>query len=218
MNPIRRRAALALTVCTLAWSAPAANTPSQSKEAQAIQTAFAEYKDALLMGDGPKAADLVSAGTIVFYDSMLRHALNTPREKLARLDFLSKFIVVRVRHEFTRAQIAQMNGRDLLVVGVNNGWISKSSVANIERLVNIKVQSYEAFAAMPLLPEIQFFHFLKESGKWKFDLTSSFDLANVAMKQEIKKSGLTEEEFITRLLRMLSAKEVDERIFSAPRE
>ena len=53
-------------------------------------------------------------------------------------------------------------------------------------------------------------------GQWKLDLVASFALANDAMKQEITKAGLTEEQFIIRALSALSAKKVDERIFSPP--
>jgi hypothetical protein len=220
---IRWKAVLTLAVVwTLAVSAAGSDAPSKPKgqtaEAQAIQTAFAHYKDALLEGDGEKAADVVSAGTIGFYGGIVTHVLNTPRAKLNDLDFISKFMVLRIRHEFTRPQLVKMTGRELLVIGVDRGWISKSSVANIERLVNIKVHASEAVASMNAAPEFPAFRFLKESGQWKLDLVASFGLANEAMKQEIKKSGMTEEQFIIRALNMLSSKEVDDRVFSPPPE
>ena len=223
MYPIRLKAVLAVAaVCALAVSAGAGNAPSQPKgqaaAARAIETAFSQYKDALLQGDGPKAADVVSARTIAFYDGIATHALNTPREKLVKLDFMSRFMILRIRHEFTRSQISQMTGRELFVTGVNRGWISKSSVANSERLVDIRVASSEATASMPSARGFPAFHFLKESGQWKLDLAATFALANGAMKHEIAKSGMTEDQFIIRALSILSSREVDERVFSPPRE
>ena len=223
MHPIRLKAVLTLsTFLALAVSAGTSNTASgpkgQTGEARAIQAAFSTYKDALLQGDGEKAADAVSARTIAFYDGILTHVLNTPRAKLAELDFISKFMVLRIRHEFTRTQISQMTGRQLLMIGVDKGWISKSTVANIEQLVEIKVASSKSTASMPIAPGIPAFNFLKESGQWKLDLAGSFALANDAMKHEITRSGMTEEQFILQALSMLSGKKVDERIFSPPSE
>lgn len=204
-----------------AVSAATGNAPvkpaDQTADARAIQTTFSQYKAALLESDGSRAADVLSARTIAFYDGIVQHALHTSRAKVEELDFISKLMVARIRLEFTREQISRMTGREMLEIGVNNGWISKSSVANIERLVEIKVDSSEASASMPLAPGVPAFRFVKESEQWKLDLVASFALANAAMKQEITKSGLTEEEFIIRVLRMLSSKEVDEGIFSPPR-
>ncbi|HEV7764872.1 MAG TPA: hypothetical protein VGQ76_07730 [Thermoanaerobaculia bacterium] len=201
----------AFTVAVL-WTL-VASAGDQSAE-RAIHTVFAQYKDALLQGDGAKAAGVVSTRTIVFYDGIVTHALKTPRTELNELDFISKFMVLRIRHEFTKSELSEMTGRKLLERGVDRGWISKSSVANIDRLVNLEVDSSKASAAIPSAPGIAAFHFLKESGEWKLDLAASFALANAAMKQKIAKSGLTEEQFIIRALNLLSSTPVDDRIFA----
>jgi hypothetical protein len=201
-------------------SASAGSAPAQSKdqtvEKQAIHATFVQYKEALLQEDGSKAADVVSDRTIVFYDGIVTHALNTPHAKLKELDFISKFMVLRIRHEFTKSELLEMTGRRLLELGVDKGWISKASVANIERLVNLEVDSSRASAAIPSAPRIAAFHFLKERGEWKLDLTASFALANDAMKHEVAKSELTEEQYIIQTLNLLSSKPVDDRIFSPP--
>lgn len=212
MSP--KRLKTALTVAML-WTL-VASAGDQTAEERAIHSVFAQYKDALLLGDGSKAVGVVSTRTIVFYDGIVNHALKTPRAELSELDFISKFMVLRIRHEFTRAELSEMTGRKLLELGVDKGWISKSSVANIDRLVNLEVDSSRASAALPSAPRIAAFHFLKESDEWKLDLAASFALANSAMKQEIAKSGLTEEQFIIRALNLLSSTAVDDRIFAPP--
>ena len=190
----------------------------KAEDVAAIQDVFTQYKKALLEGDGPKAADLMSAQTIAFYEGIVGHSLNTPASKLADLDFLAKFMVLRIRLEFDKAEITKMTGRELLILGVNKGWISKASVSEIGELVSIKVDGWKATAAMPAAPAIPIFHFLKESGRWRLDLLSSFELANAAIGQEVEKSGLTEEQFIMRTLSVLSSKKVDDRILSVPRD
>lgn len=205
MSAISLKAVLTLAlswvfVSSVSASSTLARSNDQIAEGPAIHATFAQYKEALLQGNGSKAADVVSNRTITFYDGIVTHALTTPRSKLEALDFISKFMVLRIRHEFTKAELSEMTGRELLQLGVDKGWISKASVANIERLVNLKVDSSRASAAIPSAPGIAAFHFL----------------ANEAMKHEIAKSGLTEEEFIIRTLNLLSPTAVDDRIFTPP--
>jgi hypothetical protein len=217
MRPIRFRALLAAaSLCILAFSGFAGN--AETADQASIRRVFAGYREALSGGDGAKAADLVSGRTIAYYGGIVSHVLNAPREKLAGLDFISKFMVLRIRHEFRKAAIEKMNGRQLLILGVDRGWISKSSVANVAQLAEIRVSQHTASASIAQAPEFPLFHFLNESGQWKLDLVSSFELGNAAIAQEVKKSGMTEEQFIVRTLTMLSSKRVDERIFSGPLE
>lgn len=224
MRRMNLRALLvAATVCALTFNGSSADAaPSRSQREAAdrasIQKVFAQYREALTANEGSKAADLVSARTIVFYDEIVSHALKMPREKMGRLDFVAKFTVLRVRHEFDKAEIEKMTGRQLFILGVDRGWISKSSVASIGQLTEIKVDQHQAAASIAQAPGIPAFHFVNESGQWKLDLILSFQLANDAMGAEIAKTGMTEEEFIVRALNMLSSKKFDDRVFSGPLE
>ena len=209
-----------MSVCALATNVLASppQLHTQTPDPQAIQNTFSAYKEALLKGDGSKAAELVDKGTIAFYDEILTNALEMPYRNLRQLDYLSKFMVLRIRHEFSKSQIEKMSGLDLFKLGITNGWISPSTVANINRLVNIKVDSYKSSASAPKFPNVTAFYFLKESGQWKLALWQSFELVNYAMRVRVKQSGLTEEEFIIKSINMLSSKTVDPRILSGPLE
>jgi len=217
VSPTRSRAVPALsTFLALVLSAAVSAQQGQTTEARAIETAFSEYKTALLEENGAKAADIVSARTIAFYEGIRTQALTTPREKLSSLDFMSRLMVIRVRHEFTKAQIEQLTGRKLLAFAVDRGWISRSGVATIEQLTDIQVNGSKASASIPGGRGFPLFHFVKESGQWKLDLVASFDIGNMAMKEEIKKSGMTEDQFIVRILTMLSNRKVDDSVYSPP--
>ena len=205
----------ALTTNILA-SPPQLHT--QTPDPQAIQNTFSAYKEALLKGDGSKAAELVDKRTIAFYSEVLTNALEMPHQKLRQLDYLSKFLVLRIRHEFNKSQIEKMSGLDLFKMGIANGWISPSTVANIDRLINIRIDPYKASASVPKFPNTPAFYFLKESGQWKLALWQSFEIVNYAMRVRVEKSGLTEEEFIIKSINMLSSKRVDARILSGPLE
>lgn len=211
------------SICALAGIAPGSDALAQprdrAKDTRAIKEVFSGYRAALLEGDGVRTADLVSAQTIKFYEEIVALALSAPPRELSRLDFVAKLMVLRVRHEYDKADIEKMTGRELLITGVRRGWISKSSLSGLEHLAAIKVDGHKASAEMPSAPGIPVLHFLHESGEWKLHLLASFELANYAIGQEVAKSGLTEDQFIVRLLNALSPKKVDEeQIFSGPRE
>jgi len=198
-------------------SPPFSQSQTQTSE-EAIQSTFSQYRKALLESDGSKAADLVDTRTIKLYDEIRTNALEMPRQKLSQLDFISKFMVLRVRHEFSKSQIEKMSGRELFKLGVDKGWISASTVSNVERLARIKIDLHKASASIPQAPNTPALYFLNESGQWKLALWQSFEIANLAMKSEVEKSGLTEEEFVIKTIDALSSKKVDVRILSGPLE
>lgn len=198
-------------------STPLAQSQTQTSE-EAIQSTFSQYRKALLEGDGSKAAELVDTRTLTLYGEIRTNALEMPRQKLSQLDFISKFMVLRVRHEFSKSQIEKLSGGELFKLGVDKGWISTSMVSNVERLARIKVDVHKASASIPQAPNTPALYFLNESGQWKLALWQSFEIANLAMKAEVEKSGLTEEDFIIKTIAALSSKKVDGRILSGPLE
>ncbi len=210
---------LIMSLCALTTNS-LANTslaePQTPKPEDAIQNTFSQYRKALLDGDGAKAAELVDSRTVTWYSEILTKALEMPREKFPQLDFMAKFMVLRLRHEFNKSELEKMNGRELIKIGVENGWISKAAVSNVEKLATIRVDTFRAAASIPEYPDAPAFYFLNESGQWKLALWRSFELANRAMQSEVTKSGLTEEQFILRTIDALSSKKIDERILSGP--
>lgn len=212
---------IVMSLCALAAdifaSSPLSQSQTQTSE-EAIQSTFSQYRKALLEGDGSKATDLVDTRTIALYGEIRTNALEMPRQKLSQLDFISKFMVLRVRHEFSKSQIEKMSGRELFKLGVDKGWISTAMVSNVERLASIKIDLHKASASIPQAPDTPALYFLNESGQWKLALWQSFEIANFAMKSEVAKSGLTEEEFIIRTIDAISSKKVDVRILSGPLE
>src|SRR5687768_1161148 len=107
---------IVMSLCALAADIFASSPLSQSQtrtSEEAIQSTFSQYRKALLEGDGSKATELVDTRTIALYGEIRTNALEMPREKLSQLDFISKFMVLRVRHEFSKSQIEKMSGREL---------------------------------------------------------------------------------------------------------
>lgn len=194
-------------------------TPSQLptsilNEETLIRQVLEEYRSALLQGDGKTAIQLVDSKTIDWYDQVLAFALTLERDDLDRLDFTEKFIVLRLRHEFSLDQLEDLIGEEVLIIGIERGWISHSSVESME-LEDIEVHDLRGFVTFDEMIE-PIFVFVKEDGQWKFMLWKLAALGNVAFVQLVEESGLTEDEFIIGILEALSSFQVDERIFDGP--
>jgi len=199
-----------LSIFILAYSALA------NSEQDEIAQVFQQYRSALLNEDGKEALELVDSQTIRYYDDVVKDALKISRADLNRLDLYTKFMVLRLRHEFRKDQLEKMTGDSLFILSVKQGWVSKSEASNNSKLVNIKYDRHLASASLPQAPEIPAFYFMKENGKWKLALWKNFELANVAFSQMLQQSSLAETEFLVRLLENISKYRVDENIFEAP--
>lgn len=222
MYPDKFRSLLiVMSLCAFATNilASSALTQPQTQEAEkeAIRNTFSQYRKALLEGDGSKALEFVDTRTIAFYDEVVQNALALPQQKLKQLDFIAKFMVLRVRHEFSKSQIEKMNGRELFKLGVEKRWVS-AMASNIDRLHRIVIEWPKASASVPQDPDAPSFFFLKESGQWKLALWQEIEFVNVLMKPKVESSGLTEEEFIIASINAPSSKKVDVRILSGPLE
>ena len=181
-----------------------------------ITEVFAKYKAALLQGNGEVAWSVLDSHTTNFYVQVIRDSHSLPEGDFDRLDWIQKFTVARFRLEFRKADLVKLSGKDAFVLGVTNGWISKSTVEGMKAFDRIAVGGRYATAFLPEAPTIPAFHFIQEGTEWEFALWRSFALMNKSMEQMKKESGLSEREFIVQMLQQISKYKVDERIFSGP--
>ena len=119
-------------------------TETPVDEESLIRQSFEEYREALLEGDSEAAILVVDQKSIDWYGDVLEYALALEREEVARLDFVEKFTLLRLRHEFSKEELEGFTGEDVLKIGIDNGWISKSSVEAME-LVDIQVDNLRGF-------------------------------------------------------------------------
>jgi len=206
---------------TTAPAAPAAESaakPAIPRNATgAVNANFQKYRKALLDGDGETAWSLVDSKTQHFYSQTLRDALSMQRAELDRLDYTHKFQVLRLRTEFRKSHLEGLTGRDVFVLAVTNGWISKSAVQAATALQRVAVNGRYAVGVIPQDPKAPL-HFIYEDSEWKLSLWKIFEFANAIGKQMKKESGLSEDDFSLALMRQLSKFEVSEKIFEGPIE
>jgi hypothetical protein len=108
----------------------------------------------------------------------------------------------------SKEDILSFTGEQLLVYAIKKGMVGKSSVMNIS-IGDVEIDS--AFAKGQLVSSGRkapfFFHFYRENGIWKIDLTSLFPVSGMAFKQMVEDSGQEENEYLLFLLETISNQE-----------
>jgi len=181
-----------------------------------IKAAFEKYKAAIIADDGKTAAAHVDEETIQWYAKAASDALTVDKATLQRRSFIEKLTILRMRLEFTKDELSKMTGKDIVRISIEKGWTGKDQVGSIalERVV-IEKDSAKAFAKGE--PRFPAFHFKKESARWKLALTKMFPMANAMFRQQVKQSGMEEDEMILETLKALSNNKVDESLFNVPK-
>lgn len=178
---------------------------AQKSEEKLVHKAFDGYKSAILNDRGRDAVEYVDSRTINYYSGILekvRHADSTEVEAMSILD---KLMVFTIRHRTPREDILRYDGREVLIYAIESGMVGKSSVAT--NTIG-KVTINENFATGQFIangePTPFDFHFYKEEGQWKVDLTSLFAISTAVFQDMADNSGQEENEFLFGLLEMLT--------------
>lgn len=195
---------------TVAW--PADETDEQ------IRAAFGKYREALLEGDGQAAWQAIDRDTQNYYSQAVKDALMLSKKDFEQIDFMRKLLVVRMRHEFRKSELEKLTGQKAFAHGVKQGWIDKSAAQRTRTIEKLKVQGDTAAGYLPLAPNTPAFHFVKMDGAWKLSLVKGLPLANAAFDQLRKAQDVSEQEFISQLLQLVSGREVDAAIYDGPRD
>ena len=191
--------------------------PDQAEEAALVRTAWDEFRASLLAGDGATAASRVSKGTFAYYDQLLERALYADRAELEVIGLGDRFTVLLTRHRVSGADLKQLDGRGLFALGVDEGWISQSSVSEAG-IGEIEVRGDEA-RAMVLRdgePMGEHLPFVREDGRWRFDMTVVLVVLNDMFDSMRAEAGFTEEQFIPMLIQGTTGEPVSEELW-APR-
>lgn len=176
--------------------------------------AFNSYKKAILAQDGESAAGWVTKSTIRQYDDYLKWAKTLSRDELKELSFINRFQVIIMKHRIPTEMLLAMDGRDAFVYAVDHDWIGKSGVVPMSA-ENFQISDNRAISdalhAGQMLPYK--FQYIKEDGRWRYDLTIIMTISNEPLKQAAVKSGLTEDEFMMKLTEAISGKTVPDTIW-----
>ena len=197
-------ACLAFTLCSCGDRRP---VQPPAAAADDVQAAWDEFKSASLSNHGSIAANRVTKATHDYYAEIRDLALTASRDQIQQMSIARQITVLGMRVRIEPERLREMSGRDLFVHAVDNGWIGKNSASD-EGITGIVVtgDSAKAEATKAGDPVGLSMHFVKEDGEWRLDMMQLMKLANGAFDAMQKQSGLSEEEFITRTIEMVTSK------------
>ena len=178
-----------------------------------VQQAFQTYRKALLDQNGKAAWEVVDSHTQEYYEDIAKDCLSLKREDLVRLDMLTKFMILRIRLEFREEQLKTFNGAKIFILGVEKGWISKSTVQQLKRMDKVTIDRNFAQGYIAQAPDIPVFYFIREEDGWKVALWQSFEIGNISLRQMAKENGMSEDEYIKAMLEQVSKYQVEMNAF-----
>jgi hypothetical protein len=183
------------------------STYAQKSEEKQVRKSFDGYKAAILDDKGDEAIRYVDSRTIKYYSDILSLVRTADSSTVETLSIMDKLMVLSVRHRTSREDILRFDGQALLVYAIKSGMVGKNSVAN-NSIGEVQVEG--DFAKGRFLANGQetpmFFHFYKEAGQWKFDLTSLFSVSTMAFQKMADESGQEENDYLVSLLEMVTGR------------
>jgi hypothetical protein len=165
-----------------------------------IRAAYAEYRSALQEGDGEKAATLSDANTAAYYEKMLELARHADSTQVARLDVMDRITVLGLRMQADE-DLAEMDARDAIALGAASGMMGGDEMGALE-LGTITVDGDKATAPIRMygLPVPAKFHFQREGGDWKVDMTPLFTILRMTFDQMALRSGMPTNDWLMDML------------------
>jgi len=187
---------------------------AQNIEKKLVQITFEKYKEYILNDNGVEAINYLDSRTKKYYNDILKDVISADSNRIEKLSLMDKMMVLIIRQRVSKEEILSMNGEKLLIYAINNGMVGKNR-ASKNGLRKIYVNKNFAKAEMEASDKKNpiYFHFYKEDGIWKIDLTALFNISNQAMKMVVEQSNQSENEYLLYLIELVSKKAIIETIW-----
>jgi len=182
-------------------------TFGQKGEEDLVKKSFNNYKSAILNDEGEEAVKYVDSRTIKYYSEIIELVKSADSSKVETLSILDKLMVFSVRHRTAKNDILRFDGKSLLVYAIKSGMVGKNSVANNsvgDVFIDHDFAKGQFIASGQKAPF--YFHFYKEEGLWKIDLTSIFPVSTMAFKKMADESGDNQNDYLFSILEMITGK------------
>ena len=182
-----------------------------NKEAKNVRDCFNGYKNAILNDKSDAAYSYIDNRTKKYYTEIAQKTRDYDSLALSYISLIDKITILSVRQKAEKEELLNFNGETIFKFAIDNGMVGKNSVVG-NTIGSVAVEN--DFARGQFIndgkPTEIYYHFYKESEKWKIDLTSIFNVAEQAIKAQLKQSGLEESTFIELLLSMVADKPLKE--------
>ena len=174
---------------------------TDNSDEKLIEQTFQTYKSSVINDDGKKAIQVIDKRTIDHYKRILTLTISADSSSVEKLPVMDKFFVLAIRHIVPADSILSMTGDGLFIYAINKGMIGKEGAMKLD-VGNIAIDDNFAiaeFTSEGKMTGIKI-NFYKYDGNWKFDLSSFFQVGNVAFKNLLKDCPSTENECIAEIL------------------
>jgi hypothetical protein len=198
-------------------AAAAPITGRASPEAAAVEQGFAEYKAALKLRDGARAAATISSNSLAYYDRMRTLALSGTREELGTLEGTERMLVLALRLQAPPELLAQGTPEELVAYAVTNDAMTDTGVADTDLgEISARGDLARGWILVDGAPTPGVLQFVREGGRWKFDLEFAMKSSAGLIAAIAEKNGVSEDDVILELLGQGAQRKVGPEIWRPP--
>lgn len=169
------------------------------KDSEAIQNCFNEYRLGIIISSGEKVVPLLNKNTRDYYKEILYHIKYSHKQIVYKLNVVDRILILSTRNKLTKGEIEQLDVKSFLEFAINNRMIIRYDyLFDLEFIEVSEIQKRKAKARIKLeeINTTLIFSFTKEGDKWKINLNPIIQLNYHAMINEIKKIGVSEDEYV----------------------
>jgi hypothetical protein len=173
----------------------------QQDDVAEIRNVYGAYMKALQHGDGARAAELADARTVEYYRGILDLARHADSTKVAGLDLLDRILVLGLRANSDRKELRHMEVREAMMIGSGSAMIGQDEMARMD-LGTVSIEGDHASAPLTMygFPLPASFHFNRENGQWKVDVTELFSFSRMAFEELARQGEGTDTAWIMELI------------------
>lgn len=217
-----RCAVLILVVAPLVAQQPG---PGSGEAEADVRATFEAYRQALIAGDGARAAGLVDRETEKYYQQLKRLVLAGGEEEVRQRTFVDRFLIVAFRHQFDAAELRRMDLADVIVRAMEIGWINGAAIEQLA-VGEVRIEGNEAVAAAHTrasledpslgggIDELEY-RFVNEDGIWKFRFSGLVASIGEVMRELAAQLGVEEDDLIFTLIEALTGVQVLPEVWDA---
>jgi hypothetical protein len=207
-----------LQAATAPSATGAATSPGRQDDRTAVCAAFSAYRKALEDRDAPAALALVPDSTIAYNDWIAGVAATAGPEEIGTLSMFDRMSVAALRLQFSTAELAAMDGRQLFSAEVETPDLRSSPLPSDDELGAVRIEGDRAYIQIVAdgTPTPFDFELVRVDGAWLVDVVALQRFVNSVLEDGARRSGIPEDKLIFDSVEKVTGKQVDESIFARP--
>lgn len=174
---------------------------ASADESPAVAAAFETYTKAALAKDGATAVTVVATPVFAHFENVRKLALTGTEQQLAAGKLSTRVTVYTMRGGLDAATLRTGSAQDLVKASIDKGLVGEQGISNLE-LGKVTVTGDTASAEVTSRGQKAPFGlaFVREDGKWKFDMMPVLDMADTALVGLAQEKNLTPDQLVEQVL------------------